>query len=190
MSATQQLTQEEIQAFVGPAHGDLAKVKEMLKTNPALLNAEYVEWKETALLAASHVGQRPIAEYLLSQGAPMHICTAAMLGLRERVAEFIQSDASLANARGAHGITLMFHTALSGDTDIADMLLEHGGGEGLKGALHAAVKGGHLEMTKWLLERDADVAVKNFQEKTALQVASESGFNEIAEVLRQHGAAD
>src|SRR5512145_111603 len=102
MPETHELTQEEIRAFVIPAHGDLPKVKAMLAENPALLNAMYREWKETALLAASHVGNREIAGYLLSQGAPMHVCTAAMLGLRDTVAEYLQSDPALANARGAH----------------------------------------------------------------------------------------
>jgi ankyrin repeat protein len=188
MSVMRELTQEEIRDFVIPAHGDLAKVKTMLADNPALLNAMYREWKETALLAASHVGNREIAEYLLAQGAPMHVCTAAMLGLHDRVAEYLESDPALANARGAHDIPILFHAAMSGDTAVADLLMEHGGGEGLKNALHGAVMFGHLDMVRWLLERGADVTVKDFRGKTPLQVAAESGFSELADLLRQHGA--
>jgi len=190
MNMTQELTQEEIRQFVIPAHGDLPKVKEKLASNPALLNAMYLAWKETGLLAASHVGNRPIAEYLLSQGAPMRICTAAMLGLRDRVAEFLKSDPGLANARGAHDIPVMFHAAMSGDTQLAELLLAHGGGEGLKDALPAAVAFGHLEMTRWLLKHGADVTVKDFRGKTPLQVAVEQGHADIAELLRRYGAAE
>lgn len=188
MSDTRELTQEQIREFVIPCHSDLSKVKEMLAANPALLNAEFKEWKESGLLAASHVGNRAIAEYLLEQGAPMHICTAAMLGLRDRVAEYLESDASLANARGAHDITIIFHTAMSGDVSIAEMLVAHGGGEGMSHALHGAVMYGHVAMSRWLLEHGADTSMKDWQGKTPLQAATENGYDQVAQVLREFGA--
>ena len=39
-------------------------VVDVLAENPALLNAKYEEWNETGLGAASHVGNRQIAEYM------------------------------------------------------------------------------------------------------------------------------
>lgn len=96
-------TQEQIREFVLPAHGDLASVKRLLAENPLLLNAKYEEWNETALGAASHVGNREIALYLLEQGAPLVMCTAAMLGMTDKVAGFLENDNAEANARGAHG---------------------------------------------------------------------------------------
>ncbi|MCA9920631.1 MAG: hypothetical protein KC445_21910, partial [Anaerolineales bacterium] len=77
------LTQEQIRNFVLPAHGNLAVVQQMLAEEPRLLNEKYVEFDETALEAASHVGNRPIAEFLLAQGAPMNLYTAAMFGLED-----------------------------------------------------------------------------------------------------------
>src|SRR4051794_32277203 len=83
MSTTPEPTTDQIREFVIAGHGNLEKVKQMLAIHPELLNIANV-WRpgdtETALQGAAHVGNREIAEYLLSLGAPMDICCAAMLG--------------------------------------------------------------------------------------------------------------
>lgn len=186
---TQELTQDQIKEFVFAAHGDFEKVKSLLAQEPRLLKGRYLEFDESGLEAASHVGNRQIAEYLLSKGETLTICSAAMLGLADQVAEFLEADPSLANARGAHGISLMFHAALSGNTIVTDLLIAHGGGEGLDQSLHAAVRLGHLDMTRWLLERGADLDVKNFQGKTPLEVALEQDDAQIVELLQKHSGA-
>ena len=77
------LAPETVEEFVGKAHGDAERVKEMLEAEPALVNATW-DWGggdwETALGAAAHVGQREIAEHLLAHGARMDVFAAAMLG--------------------------------------------------------------------------------------------------------------
>ncbi|MBV7327500.1 ankyrin repeat domain-containing protein [Chloroflexi bacterium TSY] len=178
-----QPTQDQIKEFVLAAHANLDKVNTLLEAEPQLLNERYVEFNETALEAASHMANRPIAEYLLAQGAPLTICTAAMLGKIDAVAEFLDKDPTLVHAKGAHGIPLIYHAALSGETEITELLLVFGGGEGLEQSLHAAVKFGHAQMTRWLLERNADISVQDFQGRTPLQVATESGYQEIVDLL-------
>src|SRR5215471_7157454 len=128
--STQSPPQELVEQFVIAAHFNLPRVKELYEQHPELLNIAWAKFEETALAAASHTGQRAIAEYLLAQGAPMAICTAAMLGDTEAVTSFLHDDPGLANARGAHGIPIMFHAAMSGNTDVTELLLKHGGGEG------------------------------------------------------------
>ncbi|MCC6458120.1 MAG: ankyrin repeat domain-containing protein [Caldilineaceae bacterium] len=184
---------EEIREFVIAGHGNLDKVKEMLSESPNLLNRSH-EWApndtETALQAAAHVGNRDIAEYLLAQGAPLDICTAAMLGRQEDVQRLLQKEKTLINATGAHGIPLMAHVALSGNADLAQLLAQNGAKTGMSMALSNAVSKGHLEMTRWLLENGApDIEWQNFQGKTALQIATEQGNAEIAELLRAYSAA-
>ena len=183
MNPTKQLTQEDIRNFVLPSHGDLATVKKMLAENPALLNTKYEEWNETPLGAASHVGARHVAEFLLSQGAPLTICTAAMLGDTDSVAEFLRNDPAQSRATGAHYIPVLAHAALGGKTEIADMLLAHGGGEGASDGLVLAAQKGHLDMVKWLLDHGADPDTKNWQGKTALELATEGGFEDMVKVL-------
>jgi uncharacterized protein len=190
MTSTHELTQEEIRNFVIPAHGDLATVKRMLAENPGLLNARYEEWNETGLGAASHVGNRQIAEYLLSQGAPLTICTAAMLGMTQSVAEFLKADPGQARAAGAHGIPVLTHAAISGKTEIADLLVANGGGEGADDGLVNASQFGHLQMAEWLLARGANPNARNFEGKTALRVALDRGHTELAGLLRRHGGQE
>src|SRR5262245_57877128 len=105
-------TGDHIREFVLAGHGNLARVKEMLAAEPALLNAAY-EWAandhETAIQAAAHVGNSAIAEYLLAQGAPLDICTAAMLGRQGEVEELIAGDPDQIGAKGAHGVTFLIH---------------------------------------------------------------------------------
>ena len=183
-------SQELIEPFVIAAHYSLPKVKEMYEQHPELLNEKWAKFDESALAAASHTGQRAIAEFLLEQGAPMVICTAAMLGRTEDVAAFLREDGSLASARGAHGIPILFHAAMSGNTDVTELLLAHGG-EGINDALHGAVMYNQVAMAHWLLAHGVtDVNVLNYEEKTPLKVAIERGFNELADVLRAHGGVE
>jgi hypothetical protein len=107
-----------VEAFVGSAHGNVEQVKALLEQEPALLNASH-DWGggswETALGAASHVGNREIAEYLLDKGSPMNICTAAMLGKLELVQAMIRDNPHQRNALGAHGIPLLVHAKIGGE---------------------------------------------------------------------------
>lgn len=184
-------SQELVEPFVIAAHFNLPRVKELYEQHPELLNEEWAKFDESALAAASHAGQRAIAEFLLEQGAPMVVCTAAMLGRTEDVAVFLRDDASLANARGAHGISILFHAAMSGNIAVTELLLAHGGGEGINDALHGAVAYNHVAMAQWLLAHGVtDVNAPNYEDKTPLKVASERGFGEMADVLRAHGGIE
>jgi ankyrin repeat protein len=164
----------------------------MLAARPDLLNVAY-QWGEndyeTAIGAAAHVGNAPIAEYLLAQGAPLEICTAAMLGRQEDVARFIQADPSQIDAVGAHRIPLLTHAALSGNLALVEWLVERGARAGISAALHSAVSRGYEDLTRWLLEHgEPDLSWTNFQGKTALAVARERGATAIVELLQAHGA--
>jgi hypothetical protein len=118
MNLPPRLDLKRVEEFVGNAHGDFTKVQEMLEQEPALLNAAH-DWGggswETALGAASHVGNREIAEFLLSKGVPMNICTAAMLGKLDLVKAIVADNPAQRNALGAHGIPLIIHAKAGGE---------------------------------------------------------------------------
>jgi len=98
----------------------------------------------------------------------------------------------LAQARGAHGIPLLYHAAVSGNIEVAEALAEVGAVGDAAFALHGAIAYGHYEMSQWLIEHGAkgDLNAKNYEGKTPLQKASELGFEEIVELLRESGAKD
>src|SRR5438093_13568825 len=101
---------EQIREFVIAGHGNLERVRQMLAENPQLLNASY-QWndndRETAIQAAAQVGSAQVARYLIDNGAPLEICTAAMLGQRDEVERPLADDTRSASATGAHGIPLL-----------------------------------------------------------------------------------
>ena len=107
-----------VEEFVGKAHGDLERVRQLLAEQPALLNAAW-DWGngdwETALGAASHMGRRDIAEFLLGQGARGDIFAAAMLGQLEIVKAIIDAHPPSARVPGPHGIPLLRHAISGGD---------------------------------------------------------------------------
>jgi ankyrin repeat protein len=181
-----------VREFVIAGHGNLPRLKELLEEHQELLNAAY-HWSatdaETAIQAAAQVGSRPVAEYLLSKGAPLEICTAAMLGKKEEVERVIDRDPTSINATGAHGIPLLTHASLSGNLELVQMLWRRGARLGASSALLNAVSRGNMDTTRWLLENASpDLGQKNFQGKTALELALERNDLESATVLREHGA--
>jgi ankyrin repeat protein len=195
MSISAELSPEFLREYVIAAHFNLEKVKSVLAEHPSLLTYAF-EWGpddfEDGLGAAAHVGNRPIAEFYLSQAVPLTICAAAMLGRSDDVRAFLDSDSSLAAATGAHRIPVMFHAAMSGKTEIAELLVERGGGEGIPFALHGAISHGHLDMARWLLDHGAKdyLDIKNYEGKTPLQKAAELDHANIVDLLRSYGATE
>lgn len=103
--------------MVGVSHSSLARVKELLLQHPALAKASW-DWgygdAETALGAASHVGQRAIAELLLETGAPPTLFSATMLGQLDVVKTLVAASPGLQRLRGPHSLSLMVHARAGG----------------------------------------------------------------------------
>ena len=111
-----------VHEFVLQAHRDLDKVKALLEETPALLHAAW-DWGggdfEVALGAASHVGHRELAEYLLGQGARMNLFTAAMLGNLNLVKAITGPYPKQLFTKGPHGLSLMHHARKGGEQALA-----------------------------------------------------------------------
>jgi hypothetical protein len=108
---------ELVRELVTVAHFDRKRVVELVDERPSLARAAwdwgFGDW-ETALGAASHTGNRPIAEYLISKGARPSLFSAAMLGQLEVVKAFVAAQPHVQRIRGPHGISLLAH-AKAGD---------------------------------------------------------------------------
>lgn len=113
-----QLDKELVSSFVGAGHTDMDKVKALLEETPNLLNAAH-DWKygdfETCLGAASHVGYKELALFLLEKGAQANIFTACLFGKIEIVKPMLEAFPSVLHAKGPHGFTLLHHAIKGGD---------------------------------------------------------------------------
>lgn len=106
-----------VREMVTVSHGNVARVKELVGRQPALARAAwdwgFGDW-EDALGAASHVGNREIAEFLIEQGARPTIFSAAMLGQLDTVKAFITALPGVQRTKGPHGIPLLSHAGAGG----------------------------------------------------------------------------
>jgi len=106
-----------VQDFVGNAHGDLERVKELLAQEPSLINSSW-DWGggdfETGLGAAAHMGRRDIATFLLENGARLDLFAAAMLGHLDIVKATVAMYPNVVDIPGPHGIPLVAHALAGG----------------------------------------------------------------------------
>ncbi len=106
-----------VKEAVGVSHGNLARIRELVEKQPALARAS-VDWGfgdwEACIDAASHVGNKPIADFLLSNGARPTIFSAAMMGQLDAVKAFIAARPGIQRTLGPHGITLLSHAKAGG----------------------------------------------------------------------------
>ncbi|MEO8110135.1 MAG: hypothetical protein ABI594_08890 [Ginsengibacter sp.] len=101
-----------VSEVVGVSHFNLDRLKELVNKRPELARATW-DWAfgdwETALGAASHVGRRDIAEFLMRKGARPDIFTFAMLGAVDAVEKMIDAQPGIQAIAGPHGISLLQH---------------------------------------------------------------------------------
>jgi uncharacterized Ntn-hydrolase superfamily protein len=179
--------------IVMASHGDLDKVKALVERHPTLVHSR-AQWDETPLEAAAHTGQKEIAQFLLSKGAVLDICTASMLGMSDRVKGFLQADPSLSKVTGAHRIPVLFYPVIADRHEVAELLLGYGAdvnaAEGGNTPLHGAAQFGRVEMAAWLLDHGARVNVLDVRGKTPMQHAIERGHTAVANLLKSRGGKE
>jgi hypothetical protein len=98
--------------MVTVSHFDLKRVRELVEAQPSLARAAwdwgFGDW-ETALGAASHMGNRAIAELLIAHGARPSLFSSAMLGHLEVIKAFVSAQPGVERIRGPHSISLLAH---------------------------------------------------------------------------------
>ncbi len=133
VSPVDPLPAEKVKEFVVAGHSNLDKVKSMLGEFPTLLYATW-DWGggdfETALEGAGHVGNKPIADYLIGLGARTNLFVLTMLGKTQIVKSYLDVFPSYLAARGPHGFTLLHHAQKGGEE--ARELLDYLQAKGLK----------------------------------------------------------
>jgi hypothetical protein len=106
-----------VREMVTVAHGNFPRVRELVEDRPTLAKAAwdwgFGDW-ETALGAASHTGNRDIAEYLIAHGARPTLFSATMLGHLEVVRAFVAAQPGVQRIAGPHSISLLAHAKAGG----------------------------------------------------------------------------
>jgi hypothetical protein len=106
-----------VKEAVTASHGNAARIRELVERQPALARASmdwgFGDW-ETCIDAAAHVGNRPIADLLLTHGARPTIFSAAMMGQLDAVKALVAARPGIQRTLGPHGITLMAHAKAGG----------------------------------------------------------------------------
>lgn len=108
---------ELVRETVLVAHGNVKRLRELVDAHPALAKAA-IDWGfgdwEDALGAASHVGNREIAEHLIAHGARPTLYSATMLGQLDVVKAFIAAQPGCQKIPGPHSISLLAHAKNGG----------------------------------------------------------------------------
>jgi hypothetical protein len=118
-----------VKDFVVAGHKNLPLVKEMLQEYPNLIYARY-DWGnsdfEEAIEGAGHLGNKEIANYLISQGARVNLFVLTMLGKTDLVIPTLEAYPELVFSKGPHGFTLLHHANVGQAKDLSDYLKEKG----------------------------------------------------------------
>ena len=154
--------------IIGAAgRGDLAKVQELLKLNPALVFSKDNKGL-TALDYAAMNGQNKVVELLLANKADVH-------ATNENGGQPLHYGACY-----GHPYIVKVLIADKANVDTAD--------NDSVTPLHCAAYGGYKEVVAILLANNASINAKDKNGETALHAAVRNGHKEVAELLLANGA--
>jgi ankyrin repeat protein len=118
-----------VKDFVVAGHNNPELVKEMHHEYPNLIYSRY-DWGngdfEEAIEGAGHLGNKEIANYLISGGARVNLFVLTMLGKSNLVIPALEAYPELVFARGPHGFTMLHHAKIGGSGELSDYLMEKG----------------------------------------------------------------
>jgi uncharacterized protein len=175
--------------------GDVAKVKAMIKVDPALAAAKDQNGV-SAITKASYYRKTEVVNFLLSTGLELNIFEAAATGQTPRVQSLVKADPSLANAFSVDGFTPLGLAVFFGHKQTVETLLDLGAQVNLASResmkvtpLHSAAAAKQFAIARLLVERGADVNARQVESGfTPLHEAAASGDLEFASLLIERGA--
>ena len=154
------IPQHWINVFVTMAHFDFDRTKQSVAKCPDLLMTRSL-FDELAVEAATHMGREDTAGFLLDKGSPYSTATAVMFGDNQKVKAYLSQDPGRISERGPHDFPLMLYTAFGKERmDMAEMLLGAG----------APVN-------------------SNSNGQTTLHICAKKGYDNLAAMLLERGAA-
>jgi ankyrin repeat protein len=121
---------------------------------------------------------------------------AAKSGNTAKLAELLDSDTTLINARDSDGSTPLHCAAWKGHADAVSLLLQRGADVSVENenshwggtALHAAAHGNQRAAAELLIKSGSDVNMVSFKGTTPLQETLAHNATAVAKLLRTNGA--
>ncbi len=173
---------------VGSNQKDSARVLIERGADPDLRNAD----GRTALHDSLELGRSEIETLLRQHGATVDICSAAVCGQIDRVRQWLDADAGLANDRSTN-LSPIGWASFGGRIEVIRLLAERGGELAAGETLWPAAVTGQAEFARQLIELGADVhGVCNQQNQTALHGCAMMHYTDdasgVAESLLEGGA--
>ncbi len=173
--------------------GDAARVNELLARDPSLKDGKTKEGVHAAVFAL-YLGQKGIADLILSRDPTLDLHAAAAVGDLRRVQELVEEDTTAIHTYSADGFAPLGLAAYMGHADIVEYLLSCGANANQAGknpgrstALTGAASQGHYRVAKILVEAGADVNYGYRGGFTPVLEAAANGDIEMLELLKSHG---
>jgi len=173
--------------------GDVSKVRDLVRANPALLRSR-TKRGLSPVLVALYSGQKVAAANLIALGADLDVHDAAASGRLDRVRELVERDPSLANAVSVEGFPPMGLAAYLGHEEVVEYLISKGADVNFTApstgftALTGAVSQRHARIADLLVRRGATVNHVYEGTLTPLLVATSQGDLNVVRLLLDHGA--
>ncbi len=143
-----------------------------------------------AIGAAAARGHTEIVELLLDAGIKPNSDSLIGLDGEEMIERLVSAGASL-NAPSSHGLWFALHNAVVEDKiSIVDTLLRAGADPNVATTdgstpLMLAVRGGNLAIVNLLIHHGANITLKNDDHLAALDIAKESNWPDVVDLLTQ-----
>ena len=174
--------------------GNLSRINQLLETNPALANSK-AKNGVSAVLLALYYGHQDIALAIAVKKPVLDIFEASVLGEAEQVINLIGRDPSAVNSYSPDGFTPIALAAYLGQKNVTEYLLGKGAdvnaiAKNATGftALTGAIANNHVEISKILVRRGADVNHRYEGGVSPLMEASQNGNLELVRFLLENGA--
>lgn len=169
------MTQFIDDAFEAAQQGEVARLEEMLASNPGLANSDNKDGL-TLLGYAAHFGNKDVVQALLAYGADVNAVSHSKVS-------YIPSNTAL-------------HAAIAGERnmDVIQLLLAHRAQTDIFDSnghtcLHtAAFHDDNVALIRLLIDHGADVNAETEGGDTPLSIAIKQGNDRVAELLRDSGA--
>ncbi len=173
--------------------GDAGRAVQLMSDDPALAAARDASG-ETPLMAALYRGHQKVVDALVAHGVTLDVFAAAAIGQMEALETALQNPGAV-NAFAYDGWTPLHLAAFFGQRGAAERLLASGADLNATSRnalhntpLHAAVAGGHVDVSMLLIEAGAGVNVSDAGGHTPFHIAAEGGYVPVVKALLARGA--